>query len=107
MFSVTDKNSYSDIQGFVKQILRVKDKDVFPMVLIGNKQDMEGERQVQASEAKEYAKGLGLQYVETSAKLRINVDVAFYECVREIRKYYKNSAPAKLKGKKGGGCALL
>jgi GTPase SAR1 family protein len=42
VFSVADKNSYTDIQGFVKQILRVKDKDSFPMVLIGNKQDLEG-----------------------------------------------------------------
>ena len=31
---------------FQQQILRVKDKDYFPMVVVGNKCDLEGEREV-------------------------------------------------------------
>ena len=38
--------SFQEVQGFHKQILRVKDRDEFPMVLVGNKSDLESERAV-------------------------------------------------------------
>merc|ERR1711894_524493 len=44
VFSVTDKSSFDEIPRFHTQILRVKDKDEFPMILVGNKSDLENER---------------------------------------------------------------
>ena len=38
------------------------------------------------------AHSFGCNFIETSAKSRINVDNAFYDIVREIRKYNKNMA---------------
>lgn len=35
------------------------------------------------------AKSFGCKFIETSAKSRINVDNAFYDIVREIRRYNK------------------
>jgi GTPase KRas protein len=35
------------------------------------------------------AREFGCKFIETSAKSRINVDQAFYEIVREIRRYNK------------------
>ena len=92
---------------FYKQILRVKDKDAFPMIMVGNKSDLENERTVTTAEAKQLARDYDIEYIETSAKLRLNVDVAFHEIVRVIRKHKKSKAPAKLKKKKKSGCALL
>lgn len=34
-FSVTDRTGFNDIATFRKQILRVRDKDYFPMIMIG------------------------------------------------------------------------
>ncbi|KAK0951583.1 RAS1 protein, partial [Friedmanniomyces endolithicus] len=39
---------------------------------------------------KQLARGFGCKFIETSAKSRINVDNAFYDIVREIRKYNKD-----------------
>ncbi len=36
------------------------------------------------------AQKFGCQFIETSAKSRINVDNAFYDIVREIRRYNKD-----------------
>lgn len=36
------------------------------------------------------AKQFGCKFIETSAKSRINVDNAFYDLVREIRRYNKS-----------------
>ena len=38
--------SFDEIYKFHKQILRVKDRDEFPMILVGNKADLETQRQV-------------------------------------------------------------
>lgn len=107
VYSIIDRNSFDEIQGFHQQILRVKDKDDFPMILVGNKSDLESERQVSPEEAKTMGKTLRVAYVEASAKQRVNVDLAFHELVRIIRKYNKENLPQqKNKGKKKG-CTLL
>lgn len=46
VFSVTDRNSFEEIYKFHRQILRVKDRDEFPMLMVGNKADLEHQRQV-------------------------------------------------------------
>jgi hypothetical protein len=43
------------------------------------------------AEGRELAKHFGCQFIETSAKQRLNVDEAFSNLVREIRKYNKVS----------------
>lgn len=41
-------------------------------------------------EGEALAKQFGCKFIETSAKSRINVDNAFYDIVREIRRHNKN-----------------
>lgn len=57
-----------------EQILRVKEDENVPFLLVGNKSDLEDRRQVSADEAKSRAEQWGVCYVETSAKTRANVD---------------------------------
>jgi len=44
------------------------------------------------SEGEALARSFGCKFIETSAKSRINVDNAFYDIVREIRRYNKEMA---------------
>ena len=46
VYSITSRQSFEEILTFQQQILRVKDKDYFPMIVVGNKCDLEGEREV-------------------------------------------------------------
>ncbi|ORY58110.1 ras-like protein [Pseudomassariella vexata] len=87
VYSITSRQSFEEITTFQQQILRVKDKDYFPMVVVGNKCDLESEREVTRQEGETLAKNFGCKFIETSAKSRINVDKAFYDIVREIRRY--------------------
>lgn len=59
---------------FREQILRVKNDDNIPFLLVGNKADLEDKRQVSADEAHQRAHSWNVTYVETSAKTRANVD---------------------------------
>jgi len=46
VYSITSRQSFEEIITFQQQILRVKDKDYFPMIVVGNKCDLESEREV-------------------------------------------------------------
>ncbi|KAK3813087.1 MAG: ras-like protein [Benniella sp.] len=91
VYSITSRNSFEEIATFYQQILRVKDKDFFPIILVANKCDLEHERQVSTHDGREMAKQFHSRLIETSAKQRINVDEAFYNLVREIRRFSKET----------------
>ncbi|KAK4099338.1 ras-domain-containing protein [Parathielavia hyrcaniae] len=87
VYSITSRESFEEIRTFQQQILRVKDKDVFPMVVVGNKLDLAHERKVSVEEGQMLAEEFKCKFLETSAKTNTNVEQAFYEVVRAIRKY--------------------
>ncbi|KAL5006344.1 hypothetical protein ScPMuIL_015150 [Solemya velum] len=86
VYSVTDYLSYENIRNFYTLILRVKDRDNYPMILVANKVDLVHQRKVTEEQGKELASQLRIPYIETSAKdPPLNVDLAFHEVVRVIR----------------------
>uniref|UniRef100_UPI00398EA9FD ras-related protein R-Ras2-like n=1 Tax=Pristiophorus japonicus TaxID=55135 RepID=UPI00398EA9FD len=93
VFAINDRGSFDEISKFHRQILRVKDRDEFPMILIGNKADLEHQRQVTKEEAENLARQLKVTYLEASAKIRLNVDNAFHNLVRAIRKFQELESP--------------
>lgn len=116
VFSITERASFDEIHKFHRQILRVKDRDEFPMLMVGNKLDLDGQRMVWQEEAQQLARNLRIPYIECSAKLRVNVDNAFYELVRVVRKFQQSERrPIGMDGAEGsskGGkrrqkCTLL
>jgi GTPase KRas protein len=46
IYSITSRQSFEEIMTFQQQILRVKDKDYFPIIVVANKCDLEKERVV-------------------------------------------------------------
>ncbi|CAJ0959794.1 unnamed protein product, partial [Mesorhabditis belari] len=87
IFAVTDRNSFDEVRRLHKMITRIKDRDEFPIILIGNKADLDYERHVSREEGENLARELGTPYLECSAKVRLNVDKAFHDLVRIVRKY--------------------
>eukprot|EP00092_Neocalanus_flemingeri_P018307 GFUD01019814.1.p1 GENE.GFUD01019814.1~~GFUD01019814.1.p1 ORF type:complete len:199 (-),score=56.62 GFUD01019814.1:1749-2345(-) len=85
VFSITEEDSFQATQDFREQILRVKGDSNIPFILVGNKADLSGSRQVQLATANNKATEWQVPYVETSAKTRENVDKVFYDLMREIR----------------------
>ncbi|XP_061186034.1 ras-related protein Ral-A-like isoform X2 [Saccostrea echinata] len=85
LFSITEQESFQATVDFREQILRVKNDDTIPFLLVGNKADLEDKRYVSVEEAQERAKQWNVPYVETSAKTRANVDKVFYDLMRAIR----------------------
>ena len=72
VFSITDKSGYDILKSRRGRILKVKENATPPMLLIGNKCDLEDERAVQREDAEERAKTWNMEYLETSAKVKHN-----------------------------------
>eukprot|EP01094_Clydonella_sp_ATCC50884_P001204 TRINITY_DN1089_c3_g1_i1.p2 TRINITY_DN1089_c3_g1~~TRINITY_DN1089_c3_g1_i1.p2 ORF type:complete len:190 (-),score=79.11 TRINITY_DN1089_c3_g1_i1:178-747(-) len=109
IYSITSRGSFEQVSVFKDQVMRVKDADKLPMMLVGNKCDLEDQRQVNPEEGQELAKKFGCQFKEASAKTRVNVEEAFYDLVREIRRTQPGFQPSSgdKPAKKKSGCALL
>lgn len=105
VFAVNNNKSFEDVNQYREQIKRVKDADEVPMVLVGNKVDLQS-RTVDSKQGQMLADSYGIPYVETSAKTRQGVDDAFYTLVREIRKY-KEKKGNKQSKKKKKKCSVL
>ncbi|CAG5115814.1 unnamed protein product [Candidula unifasciata] len=85
VFSIKEQESFQATQDFREQILRVKNDENIPFLLVGNMVDLAEQRQVSVQEATKRAQEWKVNYVETSAKTRVNVDKVFYDLMREIR----------------------
>ncbi|KAL5460566.1 hypothetical protein EMCRGX_G034018 [Ephydatia muelleri] len=87
-FAIDDAQSFQNIAMWRKEFLYyadVKDPEAFPFVVIGNKCDLEAERVVSSSDARQWCKDNGgLPYFDTSAKDARNVDAAFKEAIRKV-----------------------
>lgn len=86
VYAVTSRSSFEELDVFRQQALRVRKQDSMPMVIVGNKCDLDSEREVLQSEGQAYADRYGLPFFEASAKENINVEAAFFSLVRQIRK---------------------
>ncbi|KAK7879111.1 hypothetical protein WMY93_034108, partial [Mugilogobius chulae] len=73
----------SDHHGFMSYSHRIMYQQV-PVVLVGNKVDLEEEREVSLSEGQALAEDWGCPFMETSAKSKTMVDELFSEIVRQM-----------------------
>lgn len=108
VYSINSRPSFSRIEKYYTQIQRVKESAAAaapsypgapapspmggaantgpaPVMLVANKCDKVTERAVSTQEGTALAQQLGCDFVEASAKNRINVEAAFYNVVRQLR----------------------
>jgi len=104
VYSITAQSTFNDLQDLREQILRVKDTDDVPMILVGNKCDLEDERVVGKDQGQNLARNFQCSFLETSAKNKVNVNQIFYELVRLINK--KDPEQGKTKKTKKSCCIL-
>lgn len=71
VFSITSQSSLSELSELREQIIRIKDDENVPIVIVGNKSDLESERVVTRARAFSVSQSWGnAPYYETSARRR-------------------------------------
>ena len=87
VYDITRKATFENIDKWIPDLKNNGDSDIIIM-LIGNKCDLENERQVSTSEGKEKAENYKIAFLETSAMDGTNIQRAFQELIEDV---YKNS----------------
>ncbi|KAE8141126.1 ras family-domain-containing protein [Aspergillus pseudotamarii] len=101
VFDVASQESFTHVRKYYDQVRKIKevvdDHSInppatypgppyfAPLILVGNKSDLQHERTVSESEGMGLAKELCGEYVEASARDNVNVEAAFNQAVRKIR----------------------
>ena len=83
VYDITNEASFNNIENWYEQIQKETSKDI-PILLVGNKCDLEDERKVPIEKGKEKAQNLNCAFFETSALKKINIDKIFEELVNNI-----------------------
>lgn len=103
VYSITSASSFEEIKTSYDKILRIKNVTRVPCVLVGNKCDLEAQRQVTVEKGGELAAHIRCPFYETSAKMKINNELCYFDLVREVRRYH---GPRK-KVEKRSWCTIL
>lgn len=86
VYDITRSDSFGEARLFRDRILNVKNCSMVPLVLVGNKLDKEEKRQIGIEVARKQAGEWNCVYCEVSAKTKSNLESAFVECARLIKK---------------------
>lgn len=100
VFAITSASSFHELAELREQIRRIKEDDNVPMVLVGNKSDLEDDRAIPRPKAFATSRDWNTPYFETSARRRANVDEAFVDLCRQIIRKDANerkNAPPEVK----------
>ncbi|XP_044302826.1 GTP-binding protein Di-Ras2 [Varanus komodoensis] len=115
VYSITSRQSLEELKPIYEQICQIKgDIDSIPIMLVGNKNDEDHNREVQTSDGEAMAKKWKCAFMETSAKMNHNVKELFQELLNlEKRRTVslqidgKKSKQQKRKEKLKGKCVVM
>ena len=85
VYDITKRESFENVQSWIQDCRNQSPKTII-MILVGNKNDLENERDVSFDEGEQFAKNNNMIFYETSAKTGKNVNEIFENTVNNISK---------------------
>lgn len=105
VFDLSNKKTFNGMEEFRTQIIRSKDTNNPALFIAANKCDLpEDKKVVTTSDIATLCSKWKVNYLETSAKNRTNVDEVFMEIIKEVVKRKKKKIEIKNEKKK---CTMM
>lgn len=101
VYAIDDRASFDEVEMFQRDLARTRATHDIPIVVCGNKCDLEDKRVVSKTEGEELAARIGATFFETSALANIHIEDAFSALVKKIREQSQPSQDSS-KDEKGG-----
>ena len=76
LYDVTNRDSFKNLENWLIEIEKNSSEKVLK-ILLGNKCDLNDDREIQPDEGRAFADRNGMEFMETSAKMNTNVNEAF------------------------------
>ena len=91
LYDITNHTSFDNLQSWLTLIKEECYVDI-PVIIVGNKMDLEEKRIVDKEEASEYAKKQNVEFIETSSKTGENVEKTLYMLTEKVLQKIENSS---------------
>ena len=94
-YSIANRESFNNLSSWLEQLNNVDDISKKPVIIVGNKLDLEENRQVSYEEGEKFAKEHNYHFYETSAKTGKNVQEAFCDMFGQLYKKFEDEITGK------------
>ena len=95
LFDVTKRTSFISCKNYLEEVRMNSEKKCI-VYLVGNKIDLENERQITKEDAESFAEQENIKYIETSAIKNMKVDEAFTSLLNDIYKSKQEEEKSKM-----------
>jgi len=95
IYDVTNESSFKAVPDWI-QSAREKKGENYPMIILGNKIDLEDERKVKTEDGEELAQKYGLDFYEISNKENVNIENAILTLVKKILVYIEQNGKKEI-----------
>ena len=95
IYDVTNESSFKAVPDWI-QSAREKKGENYPMIILGNKIDLEDERKVKTEDGEELAQKYGLDFYEISNKENVNIENAILTLVKKILVYIEQNGKKQI-----------
>mmetsp|Transcript_19737 Transcript_19737/g.51384 ORF Transcript_19737/g.51384 Transcript_19737/m.51384 type:complete len:210 (-) Transcript_19737:4256-4885(-) len=85
VYDITDEDSFVKVKNWVKELRKMLGQDI-SLCIVGNKSDMEKNRNVDQATAEKYAQSVGAVHFHTSAKLNRGIEDMFLDLTKRMMK---------------------
>ena len=96
-YDITNTESFDNLKFWINSIkANMENKNIFiPVIIIGNKTDMEESREIMTEDAEKFAEENKYKYFETSAKTGEGIDKAIRDLINQILNQSENNDDQK------------
>jgi small GTP-binding protein len=111
VYDVTRRESFENIHKWMQCVVTSSGGEGMEKLLIGNKSDLEEQRQVPRAEGEELARSLGVRFFESSARTGDNAELVFVAMAEHLVQVHDARSEAEatvqsaldMRAKEGGG----
>eukprot|EP00118_Oscarella_pearsei_P025924 m.309050 g.309050 ORF g.309050 m.309050 type:complete len:218 (+) comp45379_c0_seq1:176-829(+) len=102
LFAINSPFSWQEVKHLREKIVQEhEDEDELPMVIVGNKKDLESTRRVPFNDIVAYCRSIHCPFIETSAKTGLNITEAFQLLMEQIKLVNPDILEHQLKSARG------
>ena len=92
IYDITNRDSFKNLENWLLEIEKNSNQNVLK-ILVGNKKDLEEDREIKTEEGQSFADRNGMQFMETSAKMNINVNETFEALAKLMIQFNSENKP--------------
>mmetsp|Transcript_34343 Transcript_34343/g.55454 ORF Transcript_34343/g.55454 Transcript_34343/m.55454 type:complete len:215 (+) Transcript_34343:83-727(+) len=105
VYDTTDSESFNKVKNWVKELRKMVGQEIV-LCIVGNKIDLDKERQVEKEVAAQYAESVGAIHMEVSAKLGRGVEETFLQITKKMMDM-RGATGGRGAGRRTGGNAPI